>query len=176
MSDRWRQLLAEVTRFLAVGGAATVVALLLFNWLVHGFNTIEDPLLAGQPYLGYVFANTVGMVISYQGSRHWAFRDRRPSRRHGGWPSYVVINVATMTLPVACLWFSRSVLGLDDPVADNLSANVVGLALGLAARFYLFRRFVFKRPIHFTEIYDPLTAEGPLALPAGPDAEARPEP
>ncbi len=154
MSDRTRQLLAEVTRFLAVGGAATTVALLLFNGLVHGFGIVEEPLFAEQPYLAYVLANAVGMVISFQGSRHWAFRDRSPSHRHGGWPPYVAINVATMTLPVACLWFSRSVLGLDDPVADNISANIVGLALGLAARFYLFRRFVFKRPIHLTEIYD----------------------
>ena len=172
MSNRTRQLLAEVSRFLAVGGAATAVALLLFNWLVHGFDIIEEPVLAQQPYLGYVIANAVGMVISYQGSRHWAFRDRSPSHRHGGWPPYAAINVATMTLPVACLWFSRSVLGLDDPVADNLSANVVGLSLGLAARFYLFRRFVFKRPIHLTEIYDdPSPADGsetaPVAVKAG---------
>jgi putative flippase GtrA len=154
MSDRTRQFLAEVSRFLVVGGAATIVALVLFNWLVHGFDIVSDPLLARQPYLGYVIANTVGMVISYHGSRHWAFRDRSPSHRHGGWPAYVAINVATMTLPVACLWLSRSALGLDDPISDNLSANVVGLALGLAARFYLFRRFVFQRPIHLTELYD----------------------
>ena len=59
-----------------------------------------------------------------------------------------------MILPVLCLWFSRGVLGLDGPVADNVSANLIGAALGLGARFYLFRVFVFKRPITLVEIYD----------------------
>ena len=39
MSDRTQRFIAEVGRFLAVGGAATIVALIIFNLLVHGFNT-----------------------------------------------------------------------------------------------------------------------------------------
>ena len=42
----------------------------------------------------------------------------------------MAINLATMLIPMACLWISRNVLGLDDPLSDNLSANVIGLALG----------------------------------------------
>lgn len=166
MSSRVERLRAELGRFLAVGGAATLVALTLFNLLVHGVGGSGAP-LGGEPYLGYVIANTVGMVVSYHGSRNWAFRDRPPSHPVGGWTAYAAINVATMSLPVACLWVSRDLLGLDDPLADNLSANVIGLALGLAARFYLFRRFVFKRPIHLTEIYDdPTSSDAPEVSPA----------
>jgi hypothetical protein len=47
---------------------------------------------------------------------------------------------------VGCLAFSRNVLGLDDPISDNLSANVVGLFLGLVSRFYLFRVVIFRSP------------------------------
>ena len=61
--------------------------------------------------------------------------------------------MAPRTLPIACLVVSRDVIGLDDPVSDNISANVIGLLLGLSARFYLFRTFVFRRPIHLAEIY-----------------------
>ena len=54
-----------------------------------------------------------------------------------------------MTIPITCLSISRQVLGLDDPLSDNIAANVIGLVLGLAnaARFVLFRTLVFKRPM-----------------------------
>jgi putative flippase GtrA len=44
---------------------------------------------------------------------------------------------------MGCLWISRSALGLDDPLSDNVSANVIGLALATAARFVLNRQLVF---------------------------------
>ena len=154
MSDRTQRFLAEVGRFLAVGGAATVVALVIFNLLLHGYNTGDHALLADEPILAYVLANTVGMGVSYYGSRHWAFRDRPPVTSDGGLISFVGINYLTMLIPIGCLAISRDVLGLDDPFSDNVAANVIGLALGLAARFALFRAFVFRRPISIVEIYD----------------------
>ncbi|MGZ4465704.1 MAG: GtrA family protein [Nocardioides sp.] len=156
MGERWQRLLAEVGRFLAVGGVATAVAFVLFNLLVHGFNTGHHALLADHVIVAYIVANTVGMVISYRGSRSWAFRDRPPRQADGGRLAYVVINVATMALPVGCLWISRNVLGLDDPFSDNIAANVIGLFLGLVARFYLFRTFVFRRPVHLPHLSLPL--------------------
>ncbi len=154
MSDRTQRFLAEVGRFLAVGGAATLVALVLFNLLVHGFNTGDHAMLSDQPILAYVLANTVGMGVSYYGSRHWAFRHRPPHSSDGGRKAFVGINLLTMLIPIGCLAISRDVLGLDDPISDNLAANVIGLVLGLGARFYLFRTFVFRRPISIVEIYD----------------------
>ncbi len=153
MGHRAQRLLGEAGRFLAVGGLATLVALVLFNLLVHGFNTGDHALLDDRPILAYVLANTVGMVISYRGTRMWAFRDRPPRHADGGRSAFVAINVATMTIPVLCLYVSRDVLGLDDPVSDNVSANVIGLALGVAARFWLFRALVFRRPINLGDIY-----------------------
>ena len=154
MSDRTQRLIAEMGRFLAVGGAATIVALIIFNLLVHGFNTGDHALLGKQPILAFVMANTVGMGVSYYGSRHWAFRDRPPVTSDGGLISFVAINLLTMLIPIACLAISRDVLGHDDPLSDNISANLIGLVLGLIARFALFRSFVFKRPISIIEIYD----------------------
>ncbi len=154
MSDRTQRFIAEVGRFLAVGGAATIVALIIFNLLVHGFNTGDHALLGDQPILSYVIANSVGMSVSYYGSRHWAFRDRPPVTSDGGLTSFVAINLLTMLIPIGCLAISRDVLGLDDPISDNVAANVIGLVLGLAARFALFRTYVFKRPISIVEIYD----------------------
>ncbi|MDP3893012.1 GtrA family protein [Nocardioides sp.] len=168
MTIRWRRLLDEVLRFLAVGGVATIVAVVLFNWLVHGFTTGSDAPLSGRPVLAYVIANTLGMMISYRGARSWAFRHREPVHADGGRTMYVLINVATMTLPIACLWFSRNVLGLDDPVSDNISANVIGLVLGVGARFFLFRHLVFSRPV-----YRSTSLAATTILPASEDSDDR---
>ncbi|GGO75978.1 GtrA family protein [Nocardioides deserti] len=182
-----RRFLGEAGRFIAVGGLATVVALIIFNVLVHGFNTGDHAVLPDQPVLAYVIANTVGMFVSYRGSRTWAFRDRPPRQADGGLTAFVAINAVTMLIPIACLTISRNVLGLDDPISDNVSANVIGLVMGLASRFYLFRRFIFRRPIHLTEMYDPAEPVLPpepdhlgetmdpdgTSLPGGPVSETR---
>lgn len=162
MGRRWRRLAAEVGKFSLVGLLATSVAVVLFNWLLHGFLQGEA-LLEDKPLSAYVLANTIGMLISYGGTRRWVFKHRAAATADGGFTAYVLINVATMTLPVACLWFSRNVLGLTDPVADNVSANVIGLTAGFVARFYLFRKFVFSTP-----------AQQPLAVTAttGPSSGA----
>ena len=57
MGSRWHRIFTEAYRFLAVGGLATVVAVVIFNFLVHGFHTGWDALLSGQPYLAFVIAN-----------------------------------------------------------------------------------------------------------------------
>ena len=144
--ERHRRRIVEAGRFLAVGGVATLVALILFNLLVHGFATSGHAPLADHVLRAYVIANTVGMIVSYRGTRSWAFRDRPPVQPDGGRFAFVVINLVTMLLPIGCLAFSRNVLGLDDPISDNLSANVLGLSLGLVSRFYLFRVVIFRSP------------------------------
>ncbi|MGI8645116.1 MAG: GtrA family protein [Nocardioides sp.] len=147
MGERWQRLAAEVGRFLAVGLLATIVALVLFNFLVHGFNTADFAPLNDQPELAYVLANAVGMLISYRGTKLWAFKHRESRHADGGLAAFVGINLLTMLIPITCLFISRDVLGFDDPLSDNFSANVVGLGLANAARFFLFRGLVFRRPL-----------------------------
>lgn len=159
MGARTERFLAEAGRFLAVGGVATLVALLIFNVLVHGLLLPHAP-LGHQPILAYVLANTVGMFVSYHGSRTYAFRDRPSRHADGGLTAFVVINLATMLIPIACLSISRDSLGLTDPYSDNIAANGIGLALGLTARFFLFRALVFRHPIHLGEMYDDPTPSG----------------
>ncbi len=138
MGERWQRFAAEVGRFLAVGLLATIVALILFNLLVHGLDITDFAPLNEQPELAYVIANGVGMLISYQGTKTWAFRNRRSRHADGGFAAFVTINLLTMLIPITCLLLSRNLLGFDDPVSDNISANVVGLLLANVARFFLF--------------------------------------
>ncbi|MER7609734.1 GtrA family protein [Nocardioides sp. NPDC127503] len=155
---RRTRLFGEVVRFMMVGGIATAVAFVLFNGLVHGFFMGAGP-MNGQPIPAYIIANTVGMLISYDLSRRWTFRHRVSDHADGGFTAYVMINAVTMLLPVGCLYVTRSVIGWDSAIADNLSANVVGVLLGQIARFFLFRKFVFGRPIRYTQVYGSVEEE-----------------
>jgi putative flippase GtrA len=149
MGSRARRISGEAAKFSAVNVAATVVAIVLFNLLVHGIPGLYTPgPLNGWPVTSWFLANCVGMVISYFGSRHYAFRNRRPAGPAGGALRYAAVNVASFVIPMACLWVSRNVLGWDSALADNLSANVVGALLGMVFRFWAFRRFVFRHPVH----------------------------
>jgi putative flippase GtrA len=146
MGRRLQRLTAEAAKFLAVGGVATVVAFVLFNVLVHGYFGNPAGPLNEWPLTAYVLANLVGMLVSYRGSRSWAFRHREAVGAAGGRITFFVINTATMAIPLLCLATSRYVLDLDSALADNIAANVIGLGLGTAARFWAFRRFVFVSP------------------------------
>ena len=121
--------------------------------------------MAGRPAdPAFIIANLVGMVVSYRLSRNWTFSHRPPVHADGGRTAFFVINLVTMPLSIVCLWFSRHVLHLTDPLADNVAGNVVGALIGQAARFYLFRRYVFRKPVTVGEVvYHPLL-----------DAEPRP--
>jgi putative flippase GtrA len=146
MGPRLQRIAAEAAKFVAVGGVATAVAFVVFNVLVHGVG-MGSGMLHDLPLVAYVLANTVGMLVSYRGTRHWAFRNREAVGLAGGRVTYFLVNTASMALPLACLAFSRYVLDRSDPVSDNIAANVVGLALGTATRFCAFRKFVFLHPV-----------------------------
>ena len=139
-----KRLLGESGKFAVVGIVATGVSVLTFNLLVHGYWFIDEAPLRKHAITAYVIASAAGMVVSYRGSRSWAFSEREPTHPDGGRTAFLVINVVTMLLPITCLWITRHLLGLEDPLSDNISAYVVGLVLGFVARFFLFRRFVFR--------------------------------
>jgi putative flippase GtrA len=143
VSRALRRLSGEVARFSAVNVAATVVAVFLFNAIVHGVKGWYDGPLNDHAITAYLLANSVGMFVSYFGSRHYAFRHRLAAGPGGGLARYVAINLASFVIPVSCLWLTRHVLHWDSIYADNISGNVVGALLGNAFRFWAFRRFVF---------------------------------
>jgi putative flippase GtrA len=148
VGQRWQRALYEGAKFLTVGGIATLVSFVFFNGLVHGYFGGPGP-MHDDPLVAFVIANTIGMLVSYRGSRSWAFRNREAVGAAGGRVRFFVINIVSMVIPLGCLSFSRYVLGLSDPVADNVAANVVGLVLGTLARFWALKQFIFLTPERF---------------------------
>jgi len=166
MSRGWWRLAGEIARFMAVGAISTLVAIVLYNWLAYEPAGIWSPLHHHVTW-SYIVSHGVGMLVSYELSRRWTFKQRAGAKAGEGFLSYAVINIATMTtIPLGCLWLSRHALSLTSPLADNISGNVIGLLLSQVARFYLFRQFVFHRRIRYTEVYeDPrATAQAAAAL------------
>lgn len=157
-----RPVLGEAARFMAVGAVSTVAAITLYNWLAYAPYGLWSP-LHGHVTWSYIVSHAVGMLVSYELSRRWTFKQRSGKSAGEGFLSYAVINIITMTtIPLGCLWLTRHALGMTSPLVDNISGNVVGLLLSQVARFYLFRRFVFHRPIRYTEVYeDPETVGSP---------------
>jgi putative flippase GtrA len=92
-----------------------------------------------------VLVNVVAGCVAYAGMRVWAFRDRDVRDAGTGLVRFFALGALTMAIPLVCLWMSRYGLRLRGPLADNVSANVIGLGLGVATRFWIFRRYVFDQ-------------------------------
>jgi putative flippase GtrA len=84
-----------------------------------------------------------GTSVAYLGNRFWTYRDRPRGRVLREYSLYMAFSAVALVISLVCLAASRYVLGLSSPVADNVAANVVGLALGSLFRFLTYRRYVF---------------------------------
>jgi putative flippase GtrA len=157
--QRLPHIFVEIGRFMVTGGLSTLTSFVVFNFLAHGLYLTDDPWLVKHAIPAFIIANVCGMLVSYRLSRHWAFRHRPPVHPDGGRTAFYAINLITMPLAIACLWVSRHVLGLTDPLSDNLAGNVVGQLIGQVARFYLFRKYVFRQPLSASDL-----AQHPVSL------------
>ncbi len=124
----------EVLSFLAVGAAGYVVDVVAFNW----FRSSVDPTLAK------VLAVAAAMVVTYLGNRLITWRDRTSTGRHEI-ALFVLFNIIGLGISVGMLLLTHNLLGMTSRLADNISANVIGLGLGTAFRYWSYRRFVFAR-------------------------------
>ncbi|MEN9620438.1 MAG: hypothetical protein RL499_631 [Actinomycetota bacterium] len=136
-----RTLLAQLARFGAVGLVGVVVDVAIFNLLRV---TVLDPaIIAEGPIIAKVISTSAAIAVNWMGSRHWTFRleHRRPAAREA--LEFAIVSLGGMLIAVGCLVISHYVLGFTSLLADNIASNVVGLALGSAFRFTLYRAWVF---------------------------------
>lgn len=134
--------LAELARFGSVGAVAFVVDLGLFNLLRFG----PGELLDHKPLTAKVISVVVATLVSWLGNRYWTFSARRTANHVRELMGFAVVNVGGMGIAVACLAVSHYVLDLRSPLADNISANGVGLVLGMIFRYLAYRHWVFTSP------------------------------
>ena len=145
----------EGLKFGVVGAVAYVVDTGVFNLLLH---VGSDPLLEGKPLTAKVVSVAVATLVAWLGNRYWTFRRRRRSAVPRELVLFVVVNVGGLLLALVPLAVSRYVLGLTSPVADNIAANVVGLALGTLFRFLMYRTVVFNQVAPVDQVMAPEVA------------------
>jgi putative flippase GtrA len=90
-----------------------------------------------------VLSTSVAIVFNWIGNRYWTFREHRRKNFVLELLEYVVVAVGGLLISLLCLWVSHHLLGFDNIIADNISANVIGLVLGTIFRFLLYRYWVY---------------------------------
>lgn len=139
LARRW---IPETLTFLAVGGAGYITDVVAFNLL----RTL-DPFSLLDPTIARTLAVIPAMAVTFVGHRSvtWRHRERASTgrERRRQIARFIVVNVIGFGISVGCLAISHDLLGWTSALADNIAANVVGLALGTAFRFAAYRRLVF---------------------------------
>ena len=141
---RWRfgSLISELAKFGTVGLMALVIDVGLFN-LLRFVGPEGEGVLFDKPLTAKVISVVVAVTFSYFMNRNWTYSERARSGFGKEYVLFFVINGIAMLIALGTLWFSHYVLGFTSPLADNISANVVGLVLGTLFRFWAYRTYVF---------------------------------
>ncbi|MEV4636258.1 GtrA family protein [Actinoplanes sp. NPDC049548] len=139
---RFGALVRELSKFGTVGGIAFAIDLVIFNVLLE---TGAESLLAKT--LSTVVATTVAFI----GNRFWTWRHREHRNMARQYTMFFLLNGVGLGIGLACLALSHYGLGAIWPefqtqLADNISGQLVGTAVGTLFRFWSYRRFVFGEP------------------------------
>ena len=131
----------ELVKFGVVGLLGYAVDVAIFNLLRYAGG--EGPLY-DKPLTAKAVSVSVATLVTYFGNRHWTWRDRGRTAFRREYGLFFVFNGVGLAIAVGCLFVSHYLLDLTSPLADNISANVVGLGLGTLFRFWSYRTFVFR--------------------------------
>ena len=134
----------ELVKFALVGGTTWVIDTLVFILL-------KSTVLVEKPVTAKVIAVLMATILSYVLNREWSFRTRGGRERHHEAALFFLVSGVGVAVYTAPLAISRYLLHLQVPevslvtqeVADFVSGQVIGVLLGMAFRWWGFRRFVF---------------------------------
>lgn len=135
--DVWRGTGRQLASFATIGAVNVVLDVALFTALV---------LATGMPLTSKLAASVVAIGASYAMNARWTWPDAVRGRLRSRLPMFALLSLAGTGIAELCLVVSHYLLGLDSVLADNVSANGIGLALGLAWRFWSYGRWVFGEP------------------------------
>jgi putative flippase GtrA len=137
-----RALITQLVRFGLVGAVGLVIDVGVFNLL--RLTVFEPSAVHEGPVYAKVISTALAIIANWIGNRYWTFgRERRPQMVREG-IDFVLVSLGGMAIGLGCLWVSHYLLGYTSLLADNISTNVIGLALGTAFRFWLYRVWVFS--------------------------------
>lgn len=138
-----RAIAHEVLSFCLVGGLGLVVDVSVFNLL--RLTLFAPGAVHGGPVLAKLVSTTLAIAVNWVGNRFWTFREKRQEDVLREGVEFMLASLAGLVVSIACLWVSHYLLGFRTVLDDNLSGNLVGLVLGTAVRFVLYRSWVYGR-------------------------------
>ena len=156
----------QLAKFGMVGLVGFAVDVTVFNLLRSTIFSPEN--LDSGPIWAKVVSTVLAILANWVGNRYWTFSKNRQSQTLREGLEFFFVSFIGMGIGLACLWVSHYMLGYTSVVADNISSNVVGLLLGAAFRFVLYRYWVFA-PDRRTRVTAPATApvSGPVPATTG---------
>lgn len=132
----------ELGKFGVIGFIAFLIDLVIFNFLRFAGG---EGVLFDRPLTAKVLSVLVATTFAFAGNRHWTFRERSRLAIRRQYTMFFFFNVIGMAISLACLGISHYVLGYESALADNISANFVGLILGTVFRFWGYHNWVFPK-------------------------------
>ncbi|MDG4822845.1 GtrA family protein [Asanoa sp. WMMD1127] len=141
LRDRFGHLVKELGKFGTVGGIAFLVDLLIFNLLISGAGT--------PPLIAKTISTVIAASLAFVGNRFWTWRHRASNGLRREYVLYFFFNAVGLGIGLACLGISHYILGnfwpsvFQTALADNISGQFIGTAVGTLFRFWSYRRFVF---------------------------------
>jgi putative flippase GtrA len=150
LRGRLRALLHELSKFGTVGGISFAIDLTIFNVLLH--SDVET-------LVAKTISTVIATTVAFTGNRFWTWRHRAHSHMARQYTMFFVLNAIGLGIGLSCLAISHYGLGqiwpaLQTPLADNISGQLIGTAIGTLFRFWSYRRFVFRA----TPLPEPVSA------------------
>ncbi|MGN9795830.1 GtrA family protein [Streptomyces sp. OZ13] len=134
------QLIREVAKFGAVGGAGLLVNLAVFNLVRY---VTEVPVVRAS-----VLATVVAIAFNYVGFRYFTYRDRDKSRRTRELTLFLLFSAVGLVIENGILYTATYGFGWDTPLQSNVF-KFLGIGVATLFRFWSYRSWVFRAlPAH----------------------------
>jgi putative flippase GtrA len=135
VATMWDKLVRYALKFGVVGLVGFFTDIAIFNLLrVSVFD---------EPIAPKIISVAIATLVTWFGNRYWTFREHRRKNYLLELLEFGAVALGGLLIGLLCLWVSHYLLGFDSIVADNIAGNVIGLFLGTAFRFFLYRFWVY---------------------------------
>ncbi|MFD3441533.1 GtrA family protein [Streptomyces sp. NPDC058685] len=135
LRGRLDQLMREIAKFGAVGGAGLLVNLAVFNLVRH---TTELPVVRAS-----VLATVIAIAFNYVGFRYFTYRDRDKSGRTKELTLFLLFSLVGLVIENGILYTATYGFGWDSPLQSNIF-KFLGIGIATLFRFWSYRTWVFR--------------------------------
>ncbi|MEB0001346.1 GtrA family protein [Cryobacterium sp. 10I1] len=137
----YERILRYALKFGVVGLLGYAIDVGVFNLLSVG--ALGEDHFFQSPLGAKIVSVTISTVVTWVGNRYWTFREHRRENFILEFVEFSVIALVGMGISLFCLYLSHYVFGFTSLLADNISANVIGLVIATSFRFLLYRFWVY---------------------------------